>query len=328
MRERWQRATPEVTLGLADITRLLRPVFPGAAAVASRRIGGGLANTNIKVLVKGRASPVMLRLHQRDVSEGAKEAALLGRLSERVPMPDLLYFSLDNPVTGHPYAVIDWVDGERLDILARRGHGIAALGHAVGEALARVHAITFDKYGFFGPDLTLPAAIDLDRGGLLAYIQRALIDGPGRERLGPELVAALIRLVERHGDCLSAWPGPCLAHGDFNGSNVLLRRSRDQRWEVSAIVDWEFALSGTPGFDFAQLLRPPLGLQPSLAEGVAQSYRAAGRTLPDDWRDVARMTDLFAWIDMVSRPEAGGSLIEDACSVIRATIAGRTTRSG
>jgi len=320
MRAHWPRLHPEIALEISDIAILLSPVFPGAFVVAAERVIGGLANTNLKVCISDRTTPVLLRLYQLGRREAMKEATLLRRLSGHVPVAKLQLFSIDNPLGDYPYAVIDWVEGERLDTLAAAGEDIDALGRAVGEALALIHAITFDKTGFFGPDLSLPSAIDLDRAGLLAYIQRALVMGCGGDRLGRDLVRDLIRSVERHGHRLATWAGPCLVHGDFNGSNILLRRADSHEWKVAAILDWEFALSGLPGFDFAHLLRAPLDLQPLLAASAARCYRLAGRPLPADWRELSRLVDLFAWVDLASRPDSDATIIDDARHAIQTTI--------
>jgi len=320
MRAYWPRLHPEITLELSDIATLLRPVFPGATVVAFERVMGGLANTNLKVWIGGHQAPLLLRLYQRGRREAMKEAALLRRLSGQVPVAGLRFFSIDNPLADYPYAVINWVTGERLDILAAAGENIVALGRAVGQTLALIHSITFDRYGFFDPDLSLRTAIDLDRNGLLAYIQHTLVKGGGDDRLGRDLVRNLIRFVELHGHRLSTWCGPCLIHGDFNGSNVLLRRGENREWKVVAVLDWEFALSGTPGFDFAQLLRAPLDSYPQLATSAAQGYRSSGRTLPGDWREISRLVDLFAWVDLASRPGSDAAVIEDARRAIQTTI--------
>jgi aminoglycoside phosphotransferase (APT) family kinase protein len=333
MRDRWSRANPLIALDLSQITVLLRPAFAGASAVASEPVGGGLANTNIKVAVSNRAEPVMLRLYQRGAQDAAKEAALLRKLTGRVPVPCLRLFSADNPLTGHPYAILDWIEGERLDVLVGIGNDVDALGGAVGHTLARIHAVRFEMFGFLGPQLEIPNAIDLDRAGLIAYIHTALIDGRGGPRLGAALVAQLVRLARDSGRLISQWPGPCLVHGDFNGSNVLMRRctpqepvdggsiARPVRWEIAAVLDWEFALSATPAFDFAQLLRQPLADRPDLAAAAARSYRAAGQSIPDNWRQIALITDLFAWIDVVSRAELDPVVIDDARAAIRRTLA-------
>jgi hypothetical protein len=53
----------------------------------------------------------------------------------------------------------------------------ASLGFAVGSVLASVHSFDFEKFGFLGPDLRVPEAIDLGGGGLLAYLRHCILEG-------------------------------------------------------------------------------------------------------------------------------------------------------
>ena len=323
MRQSWERDSAEIALDRAAVAQLLAPVFPGAAVIGFERVSGGLVNTNFKVVLGGRAAALLLRMYQRAADHGLKEAALVRHLGPRVPVAELFHAAENNPVTGHAYSILSWVDGRRLDALALAGEDLRSAARSLGTALAKVHAVKFDRFGFLGADLKIVRPIELDRQGLLSYLEHGFAASPGAVRLGPELIASLREFIDREGDRISAWPGPpCLVHGDCNGSNLLFRKGANGAWELAAILDWEFAFSGTPGFDFAHLLRPPLGRHADFAEAVASSYRDAGGALPADWRTVARITDLFAWIDIASRPDAGANVIEDAQKLIRAIIAG------
>jgi aminoglycoside phosphotransferase (APT) family kinase protein len=326
MRQGWERDRAEIALDRAAVAKLLAPVFPGAAVARFERVSGGLVNTNFKVVLGARAAPLLLRIYQRDATQGLKEAALIRDLGPCVPVPELFHAAENNPVTGHAYSILSWVEGRPLDALALAGEDLRSAGRALGPALAGVHAVKFDRFGFLGADLKLVHPIDLDREGLLSYLEHAFAVGPGAARFGPELTASLRRFIDREGDRIAPWPGaPCLVHGDCNGSNLLFRQGTNGAWELAAILDWEFAFSGTPGFDFAHLLRPPLARHADFAEAAASSYRDAGGALPPDWRSLARITDLFAWIDIASRPDAGANVIEDAQKSIRAIIADRPT---
>jgi aminoglycoside phosphotransferase (APT) family kinase protein len=323
MRQSWERDSAEIALDRAALAKLLAPVFPGAAVTRFARVSGGLVNTNLKVLLAGRSAPVLLRIYQRDATQGLKEAALIRHFGSRVPVPELFHAAETNPVTGHAYSILSWVEGRRLDAVA--GENLHSAGRALGTALADVHAVKFDRFGFLGADLKIVRPIDLDRDGLLAYLDHAFAVGHGAARVGPELMAPLRDFIEREGEKISSWAGaPCLVHGDCNGSNLLFRQGANGAWELAAILDWEFAFSGTPGFDLAHLLRPPLGQHAGFAEAVASSYRDAGGMPPPDWRTVARITDLFAWIDILSRPDAGANVVEDARNSIAAIIADQT----
>ncbi len=230
--------------------------------------------------LSGPPGRVLLRLYARNGIAARKELSLERLIGDRVPTARFLHFEDSNPITGLPYAVLAWIEGERLDVIARREppSEFPALGAAVGAVLAGIHSFRFDKPGFFAADLTIPEAIDLDQAGLLTFLDRCLCQGPGGARLGASLTDRLFAFARREGGCLEDWPGvPCLAHADFNPTNILMRRGAEG-WLVAAVLDWEFALSATPGFDFGNLLRPPLGEQPGFVAGLAAGLPRGRRT--------------------------------------------------
>jgi aminoglycoside phosphotransferase (APT) family kinase protein len=144
--------------------------------------------------------------------------------------------------------------------------------------------------------------------------------GSRRRAPGARATVALLAYVEREGRRLDAWLGrPCLTHGDFNGANILIRRL-GPAWEVAAVLDWEFAFSGSPAFDFGNLLRPPLGQREGFVRAVAEAYVEAGGYLPGEWRAISCLADLYAWADFLNRPNAGAALIKDARRIIRKII--------
>jgi len=311
-----------VDLHPAEIAALLRPVVGDATILSVQPVTGGLVNTNLKVTLSDSPHAVLLRLFQREPLKARIEAALDALLGDGVPRARFLHFDESNSVTGHPYAVLQWIEGAQLGVVASGADeaALAELGARTGAALAQIHSFRFDRYGFFTADLSVPVTIDLDRAGLLAFMRQCLCDGPGGERLGAELTARLFAFVERDGDRLNAWSGaPCLTHADFNPSNILVRHVGNG-WQIAAVLDWEFALSATPALDFGNLLRPPFGEQAGFVEGLAHGYPAAGGFLPDDWFRIARIADLFAWADLLGRRSEDPALTVDASRIIAATI--------
>ena len=321
-REGWQRKAAWIDLHPEEIAALLRPVIGGGTVLSVQPVTGGLVNTNLKVTLGGPPNTVLLRVFQREPLKARIEAAVDALLGGDLPRARFLHFDQTNPVTGDPYAVLQWIDGTQLGAVASGADdaALAELGAWTGAVLAQIHSFRFDRHGFFAADLSVPAAIDLDRAGLLAFMRQCLCDGPGGERLGAALTAGLFAFVEREGDRLNAWLGtPCLTHADFNPSNILVRREVDT-WRIAAVLDWEFALSATPALDFGNLLRPPFDSRAGFAEALAQGYRAAGGFLPDNWLRIARMADLFAWADLLGRRSEDPALTSDARRIITATI--------
>jgi len=324
LRENWTRGVPLLNLSVNEVGTLCEPAFPGQGVVECTEARGGLVNTNLRVCLSGRDEPILLRLYTRDPTQAHKEWAL-NRLTAdaSVPVPRFLHFAESNPVTGHPYVLMEWVEGVRLETLvgSTEPGRLADLGRGVGAALATIHAITFPTYGFLDDQLNVATPITMGSDGLVAFLRHCLVEGRGRERLDAETVHTLLTFAEAEGPLLDTWNGaPCLSHSDFGGSNLLIQQAADGKWVVAAVLDWEFAFSGTPFFDLGNLLRPPLGAVPGFECGVIAGYRAAGGTLPPQWKRLSLLTDLTAWAEFLNRPAAGDALIADATRMMAATV--------
>ena len=331
LRARWGRADRPLDLSLAELTILVQPAFPEQHVVDAEPTHGGLANTNIRLQLDRYPRPVLLRLSTRRAERSydvppsvAKESALHRLLAPRLPVPRVLFEAPDNPITGHPYLLREWVDGERLEVIAPRLERAAldALGHHVGAVLAGIHAVTFPEQGFVDDALAVVPFPPGIVGNGLAGSLRTFLGARGIERLGPELTQALFAFAERDEHVDTTWSGPpCLIHADFGGSNILVGGGPPAA-RVAGVVDWEFAYAGSPFSDFGNLLRPPLGDLPGFEAAVARGYRAAGGRLPDNWRRRSLQVDLTSWAAFLGRPSISQALADDARRMIARTIGG------
>ena len=299
---------------------LIAPLFPDSRIIAMEPVAGGLTNTNLRLRLADRLGALLLRIYQRSGDLAHKEMALCRMLEKQVQVPSFLHFAPENPVTGHAFAVLDWVEGTPFEAALPRfdRDALVRIGDRIGRALAAIHGFTYANFGFFDADMKVGAPIDLGRAGLVAYLRQCLVEGRGGARLGPELAADVIAFAEREGHRVEDWQQrACLVHGDFNPSNILVRQGADGAWELAAIIDWEFAFVGAPGFDFGNLLRPPLDRAADFIAALARGYRGAGGAMPEDWQRIARITDLFSFADILHHPETSAAVIEDAKGAIR-----------
>lgn len=322
MREGWDRATAELELSAADVEDVLRPLMPDVKVVEVTPTSGGLANTNLKIRLAEDENPLLLRFFVRDPDAIRKEWSLLGLVNIRVPAPMLCCTAEDNSVTGHPYILMQWVEGQRLETVvgSLKSDEVKHLGESLGETLAAIHSFEFDQAGFFGENLQIVTPMEMSGAGLLAYAKECLTNPMVEERLDADFVKRTIRFVEKENILLDEWAGkPCLTHCDFNSSNILVNTTAGL-WEVAAVLDWEFAISGTPFFDFGNLLRAPVGEIPGMEEAVANGYKNAGGNLHPHWRRMSKLTDLTAWFEFLTRESAGPQLISDARAQIARTM--------
>ena len=310
MRLGWVRSLPELTPAADDVQAMVRTGLPGGRVTGFENLTGGFANTNIRVdLADGR---VLLRLYQRDARQAAKEAAVTALLGDTVPVARFLHIGRHE---AYRFALVEWIAGPRLELslprmAAREKH---EAGRATGLTLGAIHRVTYDRVGFLDAELKIDFPIP--EGFLLAFLRGSLIDGPANALLGDHLARAAMAYAQAHQHL--EWGGPpCLIHSDFNGSNILMRGT-----EIAAVVDWEFAMSARPDADFGNLLRNHP--DEDFLAGVTQGYRARGGVLPDNWRRLARLSDLVAWADILSRPGLHQSIVDSARQAIGETLAAR-----
>jgi aminoglycoside phosphotransferase (APT) family kinase protein len=321
MRQTWERQSATLELTRAEVAALATSAYPGRPLLHHQVISGGLSNTNIRLTFADHPAPVLLRIYVRDPAQAAKEWALLGRLAPVVPVPHVHYTALAGNLLPYPYALMDWIEGERLETVLEEKFETMALRQMmrdVGGVLARIHALRFDAAGFLDSNLNVVTPISVGSAGLLDYLGTQLGAGSrGRERLGASLADRVLDFAVREGGLLDTWcEAPSLTHGDFGGSNILMRQG-DHGWRVTGIVDWEFAFSGSPFFDFGNLLRPPLGARSDAAEAVAAGYREAGGDLPPDWHQMTLLVELISWAEFLGRPNLGPHLTADARAMMR-----------
>ena len=314
MRDAW-KSKPSLELDLGTIRRMLK-VALSKTALKAELVSGGLSNTTYRVRLAG-GDDVAVRVLTRDPAAAEREY----RLSQMLPAGALMPRVLHHEPIGllhHPYVVSEWKSGYTLQRAADRW---AASSQSVGRCLAEIHSISLPRSGFLGPDLTVAQPVDFGAEDLLNYMHSCFGSGVGRERLTPDIADRLLELISRNVAKLrEADLTACLVHGDFGGSNILVSGPEGGD-AVTAILDWEFTLSGNPLLDFGNLLRHPFGDDPAFSAGVAEGYRASGRRLPDNWFALCHVFDLYSWGYFLSLPEPGESLTADAQRTIVRTMA-------
>lgn len=286
----WERPAGLSSLDRAEVERRLGPVSEPLELLA-----GGLANLNVRV---GRDR--VLRVYRREPEALRKEAALLARGWTQLRVPRVLD-------AGKDFLLLEYVPHGSLE---------PAHGAAVGSALAEIHAVAFEKAGFFGvgtggPSLTvdepvpdLVTALHEHSSGLF---DRAPLPVTLRERVQRAVEERLPRLREVAGRHV-------LLHSDFKVSNLHWAES-----DELLVLDWEFAYAGAALSDVGQLLRwrPP----PEFVAAFAAAYRARGGALPGDWERWAAVFDLFNLAGLVARSERGSSRAHDLERRIEETLA-------
>jgi aminoglycoside phosphotransferase (APT) family kinase protein len=281
----------------------LRRVLPGRRITAAEPLGGGYRNENIRLDTDG-GSYVLRRYLRGDAARTcAIEVALGARLAAgAVPAAEVIAADPEGGASGLPLLLARHMPGVMVsEAVARDPAAAAGLGAAAGRALAAIGAVTFPGGGAFtGPDLVpSPEALP---ASLPEFLESCLRAGNAAGALSPAEIGRL-RTLAAAADPLARSVGGArqLVHSDYNGKN-LLAVGGDGRWSISAVLDWEFAFSGSPLTDVGNMLRFRAGGPPGFAGGFVAGYRDAGGQLPERWREISEALDLYALVDFLTRP--------------------------
>ncbi|HZS09980.1 MAG TPA: phosphotransferase [Blastocatellia bacterium] len=302
------------------VARLLGAVFGARRVAGIQMLSEGLCNFNYKVDLDSGAESVLLRIYGRDPDACRKEARLLGLLKDVIPVPEVLQVSADGLDGVGPFIVLRYVEGITFRQLRRTRdrEAVAQAAHSIGETLAALGHCEFPHHGAPGPAagghlLNGPQAIP-------EFIDSCLASPALRSRLDEETcrrVHALAWCRARELDRLR--DEACLVHGDFNNRNVLVRREQG-RWRVAAVIDWEFAASGSPLFDIASFLQYERLMSPSREPHFSRGYRDGGGRLPEGWWQLARVVGLARQCGTLAGAHLPAEIATEVAGLVRETI--------
>ena len=300
MSDELERRRQHVKLGTVDINNLLAPL--NVDVVKAELLQSGKLNTNYKVFAVGRDAPLVLRLYTNDPIACDRDRSILKLVNNKVPVAKML---LNAPTAGEleiPYAVFEWIDGllmdDALDSDCRKSPEVLAA--AAGHTLASLSQFEFPKPGFLMPDLGFSTEFDSVTASFRAFLSSVERRGRVAARVGVSKFKKMIQFVDANITSLSVTEQRyCLVHADYTVSNLIVRE-RAGDWSVRAVLDWEFAMAGSPIFDIGVFLRNEDAFDSAFTQEFARAYVANGGHLPAGWRRASKMLDLlnqFAFLD-------------------------------
>lgn len=312
---------------LKCIEQTLTSIFPGRRVKQITRLTGGLINTNLKVTFATGETPVVLRLYRGTAETCLKEVEVLRLVCQNVPVPKVLYAEPNGTGGSSPFVLLDFVEGLTFQQLKRTNDldAIHQAAASVGKVLAAIGRHSFDQPG---------RLVTTDSGQLavgMPYIEGAdpvprmldtFLDSEDlSRRLGPELIETLHDYIWRWAPRLpDLTQDSFLVHSDFGNRNILVNQ-RNGRWRVAAVLDWEFAFSGSPLLDVGHFLRYENADAPLREPYFSRAYLDNGGTLPDNWREVARVIDLTGLVECLTHEYVPDDVAAEILGLIHATLA-------
>lgn len=157
------------------------------------------------------------------------------------PTPALTVYEQTPTASGdYFWSVEEFVQGVEFDPPGFDATMRPVIGRHVGEQLRKLHSIALPAFGLLPPDAADQAPT---LSAWLAQRQEPLAQALPLATSVPNLPERLATALAT----LHTYSGPpCLCHGDFAGTNVLVNAT-----ELVAAVDWEWAQGADPALDFA-----------------------------------------------------------------------------
>jgi aminoglycoside phosphotransferase (APT) family kinase protein len=252
-------------------------------------------------LAPGLDGPAVIRIYRREPGRAPIDAALLRLVADVLPVPEVLEVRLATSDTPAVLVVSRISRGRPLDVLLDERDDVDwdQLGRSLGRALATLAGVPMVRAGLFADaelnvapgslpdDLTTWAERHRDTGRLSTWSQ------PDWEAL-----LALVDLAEEAIESARGTRRPVLVHSDFNTKNLLVD---PESWELTGLLDWEFAHAGSPYADIGNLTR--FERSPGFAAAVQESFAhySPSRLESPLWR--GRAVDLWALIELAGRPQ-------------------------
>ena len=299
--------------------------FPNQGIADVQVLSGGLINTNIKIEFSSHQPPVVLRLYQGDTEVCLKESAVLRLIHSTVPVPQIIHVEPNGINGSRPFCILEFVNGITFQQL-KRTRDIEAIHEAaasVGKTLARIGKYQFFKPGLLQTDLKkqligdgygegpdpIPRLLDLF---LQSEALQRRLDGSFRQKLHTFIWSWAAQLRELNNEVH-------LVHSDFGNRNILVD-CINGRWQVVAVLDWEFSLSGSPLLDVGHFLRYDRGGVSLLEPFFSRAFVEFGGVLPEDWRRISRVLDLTGLVHCLTHPQLPDDVTREIQQLITSTF--------
>ena len=229
----------------------------------------------------------------RGIDAFYREAALHKLLKSKVSIPSVFYTNDTRDKVPHPFAIMEFIDGllMRDVILQGSPEDIGNCAFSAGACLSGLRKITFNQPGFF--DINLNVIPFSKQEDYLTFIQTCLESDKVKSAIGKELTNQLFSFTQEHACYFPEQNTANLTHADFDPSNMLVKKISN-RYEVSAILDWEFAFAGTYFFDVGLFLRYSHRLPEAYERRFIEGVIGKNNPLPADWKKISKLLDILS----------------------------------
>lgn len=297
LKSQWERYKSHICIDIKQVQKLISP-YVSYKIKSLTLLSDGCANTNYKITFQNDFSPVVLRLYTREKSSLLRENALHQFLKDLLPVPLFFYTDASCTLIEHPYALIEWKVGELLRNVILKGNeqDISECAFSAGKCLSVLKNISLPGQGFFNEKLEIRPFTKEEE--FIPFGLKLLKQPSVKESLTLETLLSLEKILLTSTPFLPDSNKANLTHADFDPANILVAKING-KWQVSAILDWEFSFAGSYLMDMGLMLRYAHKLPKTYEESFLKGIKESGEDLPSNWKKTAKLMDLFCLLQLL-----------------------------
>ena len=292
----WEKTDQLVSRPDNTVAAMLNLAFPDKQLGSYEIISGGCANLNLKINLISDDPSFILRIYLRDKEAAYQEQKLGQLLKQTVPIPQIYFIGNYN---GYRFGIAEHLPGITLRdlLLGSEPHDLSAIMFDVGKLLASIQSHHFSAAGIFDKHLNIAEAISQD--AYIEFAQQCLKHSTVINCLSVAVITKIGHYLQKYKTLFPDESENHLVHADYDPANILVEKKQNH-WEITGILDWEFAFSGSPLTDVANMLRyahqMPYPFEVSFLHGLQEEF-----TLPIRWRLRVHLHNLLALLDCLTR---------------------------
>lgn len=296
-KQNWEKTDLNYQLSAEMIDGMLALAFPEQKVHSKELISGGCANLNYRITLAPHEKPKILRVYLREHEAAYREQQIGTLLKNRIPIPEIYFIA---EYGAHRFAIAEFMPGVSLrDLLLNNPKQVfRALMVDVGLMLTKIRKPHFKCAGCFDRDLNITEPIAQE--GYRKYAQNSLKEPIVHELLTKEVVIQISDYFDQLHLFFPDEQEKNLVHADFDPANILVVE-QGKGWQISGILDWEFAFSGSSLCDAANMLRYAHQMPTWFEEGFLEGLEIGGYSLPKNWHTSVYLLNLSSLLDCLVR---------------------------
>jgi aminoglycoside phosphotransferase (APT) family kinase protein len=306
----WEKTDQRFALPAEVITQMLAQALPEEKMYQYEIISGGCANLNIKIK-RTNNDTLILRIYLRDKEAAYREQKIAALVKQTVPAPVIHYIG-DH--LEYRFAIMEYLPGITLRdlLLSDRPFSLQEIMSDAGRLLAKIHAYSFEQSGFFDRNLK-PVP---DKGSYFSFAKNCLQQKKVSDLLGPELTTKIDFVLQHFQAYYPDEQEKHLVHADFDPANILVNQLAG-RWQITGVLDWEFAFSGSTLCDVANMLRYAHHMPAEFESSFLHGLNEGSVSLPSNWKTSIHMLNLMSLLFCLEQNNLGPIQLADILSLIK-----------